>query len=209
MRTIEYFFTLQSPWACIGHAAVMDVASRHGAHVDFRPMNLGKIFPESGGLPLAKRHPARQRYRMLELQRWILKRGLPMVLHPKHWPFDASLVDKVVIAMVQAGASAQTLDSVVTRFFSATFEREENLGDTAKIDAILRDAGLDGDQLLVAAGSDAVAAAYADNATYALARGVIGAPSYGLDGEIFWGQDRLGLLDDALTSGRAPFSSDA
>ena len=78
MTTVSYFFTVQSPWSYIGDAAFTRVAAARGVTIDHRPVNLGAVFPATGGLPLAKRHPARQRYRLLELQRWREKRGLPM-----------------------------------------------------------------------------------------------------------------------------------
>lgn len=204
-RTVEYFFTLQSPWSYIGHAEFVRVAARHGAAIDYRPINLMKIFPETGGLPLAKRHPARQRYRMLELQRWVAKRGLPMHLRPRYWPFDSGLSDKIVIAIV---AAAGDVERIVPRFFSGIFEREENLADKTILAGLLRDAGFDADAVLREAETAAAEEAYEANAALALKSGTIGAPTYALDGEIFWGQDRLALVDEALTSGRPPFTPD-
>ena len=102
-RKIDYYFTLLSPWAYIGHAAFMDVARRHQVAVNYKPVALANVFADTGGLPLAQRHPARQRYRMFELQRWRDKRSLSFHLHPKFWPFDVNLADRLVIATVAAG----------------------------------------------------------------------------------------------------------
>jgi 2-hydroxychromene-2-carboxylate isomerase len=74
-RSIDYYFSLVSPWAYIGHVTFMDVTQSRGLTVNFKPISLASVFPETGGLPLAKRAPARQRYRILELQRWREKRG--------------------------------------------------------------------------------------------------------------------------------------
>ena len=206
-RVVEYFFTLQSPWSYIGHATFTEVAARHDARIDYRPMNLGRIFPESGGLPLAKRHPARQAYRLVELQRWIAKRRLPMVMHPRFWPFDPTLADRVVTALAAAGGDAAAhIPRVLPRLFAGTFEREEDLADDRVVAAVLDEAGLDAAAIIASAREDVIGEVYAENAAMALARGAIGAPTYCLDGEVFWGQDRLELLDDALASGRAPFT---
>ena len=75
-RTLDYYFSLLSPWAYIGHASLMDIVGRHGLTVNYKPVALVQVFADTGGLPLPKRHPARQRYRMFELQRWREKRGL-------------------------------------------------------------------------------------------------------------------------------------
>src|ERR671920_296818 len=93
-RTIDYYFSLVSPWAYIGHAPFMEIAQRHGVEVNHKPVFLGRVFSETGGLPLSQRHPARQRYRIVELQRWREKRGLAFNLQPKHWPFHVTLRDR-------------------------------------------------------------------------------------------------------------------
>ena len=205
MTTVSYVFTVQSPWSYLGHAAFIRIASAHGVSVDYRPVKLAEVFPATGGLPLAKRHAARQRYRLLELQRWREKRGLAMNIRPAHWPFDPTLADAVVIAVAAGGGD---VEAVLPRFYAGVFEREEDLADARVIGRVLREAGLDADALLDAARSGAVRDAYGANTRLALDLGVVGAPNYVLNGEAFWGQDRLELLDDALASGRAPFSPD-
>jgi 2-hydroxychromene-2-carboxylate isomerase len=205
-RTISYFFSLVSPWAYIGHRVFMDVVRRHDLAVDYRPVMLGTLFADTGGLPLAKRHPVRQRYRMLELQRWRAKRGLRFSLHPPHWPFDTKLADQLVIAIVGAGRDP---DAFLRRGFAAVWEEGRDLADERVLAELLNEADLDAAALLAAAKTDAVAARYAQNFQDALQADVFGSPSYVLAGEVFWGQDRLELLDDALASGRAPFRPDA
>jgi 2-hydroxychromene-2-carboxylate isomerase len=83
---------------------------------------------------------------------------------------------------------------------------EENLADPAVLARLLREAGFQPEALLASAASDDTRAVYERNRLEAIAAGVFGSPSYILDGEVFWGQDRLDLLEDALASARAPFS---
>ena len=204
-RSIDYYFTSRSPWAYIGHAAVVATARRHGASIRYRPVDLDDVFPESGGLPLAKRHPLRQRYRMMELQRWRDRRGLALHLHPRFWPFDSSLADRTVLAVADAGADP---DPLLGRIFAGVFERELDLSDRAVLFTLLREAVHDADRVLARADGEPCCAAYESTGPIALAAGVFGSPSYVLDGEVFWGQDRIELLDAALTSGRAPYRGD-
>ena len=75
-RQVDYYFSLQSPWAYMGHKLFREVASTYDLKVNHKPVVLVDLFSETGGLPLMKRHPVRQRYRMVELQRWRDKRGL-------------------------------------------------------------------------------------------------------------------------------------
>jgi 2-hydroxychromene-2-carboxylate isomerase len=202
-RTIDYYFSLVSPWAYIGHASFMEIARRHGLEINYKPVFLGRVFAETGGLPLAQRHPARQRYRLVELQRWRDKRGLNFNIQPKHWPFDVTLADRFVIAINTAKADA---DPFMRKAFSAVWEEERNLADPVLIAELAEQVGLDSTALLELAQGSTAEAIYALNLENAVAGDVFGSPAYVLEGEVFWGQDRLELLDDALRSGRPPYT---
>ena len=201
-RSVDYYFSTQSPWAYIGHAPFMDVVNGAGLKVNYKPVVLVDLFSETGGLPLMKRHPVRQRYRMVELQRWRDKRGLDFHLQPSHWPFNARLADGLVIAAVEAGHDP---DSLLRRAYAAVWEQQRNLADRAVLVELADAAGLPGEALVDRAASDEIAAVYEGNRQDALAADVFGSPVYVLDGEVFWGQDRIELLADALTSGRKPY----
>jgi 2-hydroxychromene-2-carboxylate isomerase len=201
-RRIEYYFSLPSPWAYIGHAPFRELVAAHDLEVIHKPVLLPDLFAETGGLTLGKRHPARQHYRLVDLQRWRAKRGLDFKLQPKHWPFDAARPDGVVIAAVEAGLDP---DGYLRLAYPAVWERELDLTDPATLIALADAGGLPGAQLVERAGSPEIAAAYAQNRADAQAAEVFGSPAYVLDGEVFWGQDRIELLADALQSGRAPY----
>lgn len=203
--SIDYYFSLQSPWAYMGDAPFHKVASAHGRTANYKPMPLLDVFSETGGLPLAKRHPARQRYRMIEMQRWRDKRGLKFHLSPAHWPFNARIADGVVIAAVEGGHPAAPL---LKRLYAAIWEDQLNLADEATLAKLAEGVGLPGAQLVKQSATDAIGAIYERNRQDALGAGVFGSPAYVMDGEVFWGQDRIDLLDDALKSGRAPYGAD-
>lgn len=205
-RQIDYYFTLLSPWTYLGHPTFVETAKRHGCTVSYKPTPLRMVFDETGGLPLPKRHPVRQRYRIFELQRWRAKRSLPLVIHPKHFPFDVSLADRTVLAINAAGGNPA---GFVGDVLAGVWARDENLSRPELIAEIAGRAGFDGPALLQAAGSEAIVERYAATINEAIEAGVFGAPSYVLDGEVFWGQDRLDLLEDALASGRAAYRNDA
>ena len=201
-RQITYYFSLLSPWAYIGHAAFMETVGRHGAVVDYRPVKLIQVFSETGGVPLPKRHPARQRYRMLELQRWRDRRGLNFNLRPRFWPFDVSVADKVVVAAVGAGEDPEPF---LRAAYAAVWEPDRDLADPQTLGEVAAMAFADADHVLREAGSATVADQYERNTQAAIAADAFGSPVYVLGGEVFWGQDRLDLLDHALLSGRQPF----
>ncbi len=203
-RQVDYYFSFQSPWAYIGHQTFRTLVSAYDLKVNHKPVVLLDLFSETGGLPLMKRHPVRQRYRMVELQRWRDKRGLKFHLQPANWPFNARLADGVVIAAIEAGLDPARF---LTRGFAAVWEDQLSLADPATLVKLADESGLPGKALVERSEQEAISAAYEQNRQDALAADVFGSPAYVLDGEVFWGQDRIEFLEDALKSGRAPYSS--
>jgi 2-hydroxychromene-2-carboxylate isomerase len=205
-RQIDYYFSLLSPWAYIGQKLFSEVVGSYDLKVNYKPVVLLDLFSETGGLPLPKRHPVRQRYRMVELQRWRDKRGLQFKLQPANWPFSVRLADGLVIAAIEAGHDP---DRFLGRAFASIWEDELNLADVATLIGLADDCGLPGKALAERSASEDVGKIYEQNRQDALAADVFGSPAYVLDGEVFWGQDRIELLIDALKSGRAPYRSQA
>ena len=204
-RQIRYFFSLHSPWTYLGNSYFHEIAHRHGCVIDYRPLPLRSLFDETGGLPLPKRHPVRQRYRLMDLQRWRERRGLKLVLQPRVFPFDPSLADRMTIALLLEGRDPSAFIGDV---MAGVWAREEDMREPAALSAAAQRAGFSGEALLEQAQNPQVLARYEATLAEAIEAGVFGAPSYVLDGEVFWGQDRLELLDSALASGRAPFRPD-
>jgi 2-hydroxychromene-2-carboxylate isomerase len=147
-RTIEYYFSMHSPWAYIGHVPFLELVGRSSLSVSYKPISLPKVFAETGGLPVTKRHPARLRYRIVELQRWREKRRLNFKLHPKFFPFEAELADRFVIAVVAAGHDP---DSFLRRAFAALWQEERDLADDTTLITLADATGLPGEKLLAAA----------------------------------------------------------
>lgn len=195
--TITYYLSLNSPWTYMGSGPFAEIARRYGATVDVKPAKFGPIFEQTGGLPLPKRSPQRQAYRLMELKRWREVRGIPLTVEPKFFPSDDLAAVRLVIAAKLQGRDAHRLS---LEFGRAIWEREESLAAAAVMSAAAQRAGLDAAALRANAPSDAeLDALYEQYTQDALKAGVFGAPSYVLpSGEIFWGQDRLELLDRAL-----------
>jgi 2-hydroxychromene-2-carboxylate isomerase len=200
---IDYYFSLSSPWSYLGHPIFARIVRENGLTVRYKPATLSRIFAATGGLVLGQRHEARKRYRMLELQRWRDKRQVPMKLHPKFWPLDPGLADRVILAVARANGP---VEAVLPNAFKGVFENELDLADPGTLATLLADAGLDAKAILALADTPEVAAEYEQNIADAVAAGVVGAPGYVRDGEPFWGQDRLDLLEDAVKSGRPGYS---
>ena len=203
-RIIDYYYTHASPWAYLGHAAFLALVDRHDYAVRFRPVSLATVFAETGGLPLAKRHPVRQAYRFVELQRWRVFRDLPLTLKPAHFPVNAELADRVAISIAIDGGPVSGYSAAV---FKALWVDDQNIADAAVHGPILEKLGLDARAVLAQAADKPIVERYMENQADAIAGGVFGSPSYVLNGEVFWGQDRLDLLDAALSAGRGPYEA--
>jgi 2-hydroxychromene-2-carboxylate isomerase len=199
---IDYYFTQVSPYAYLGHRALVDLAGKHGAKIRYKPVILAKVFENSGALPLAQRPKARQDYRFLELQRWRAARGLPLNLKPKHFPTNPAPADRSVIALVDAGRDPA---DYMERVFRACWAEERDISERATLAELLAAADHDAAAILAAAEAPQTQQAYERNTSEAVAENAIGSPTYVLNGEVFWGQDRLDLLAEALVSGRAPY----
>lgn len=204
MAVIDYYYTSISPFAYLGHRAVEAVARKHGCAVAYKPFDLATVWKVSGAVPLAQRTPVRQRYRTVELQRWAAFRDLPLNLQPAHFPADPRLADQAVIALLDARHDPSDF---MFRIFQGVWVHDENISDPAVIARCLAECGFDGDRTVTAAQGDAVIAHRLRNSEEAIAVDAIGAPTYVLNGEPFWGQDRIELLDAALESERKAFTS--
>ena len=195
-KTIDYYFSPVSPWTYLGHARFQEIARKHGATITAKPVDYGRIFPLSGGLPVTKRPPQRQAYRLVELERWRKHLGVPMNIQPKFFPYDARLAALVIVA---SGNADHALKLAGT-FLRGCWTEEKNMADEAEVAAAIRSAGLDSDALLKQAKAPETAARFESFTDEAIGRQVFGAPTYVYRDELFWGQDRLEFLDRALAS---------
>jgi 2-hydroxychromene-2-carboxylate isomerase len=164
-----------------------------------KPTDFGKVFPVSGGVPVAKRAPQRQAYRLVELRRFRDYLNLPLNLQPKFFPVPADLAAQFIVAASRAGGSAAAMQ-FAGAVLRACWAEERNIADAETLGAICKEQGMDPAALATAAQSEAVKAEYTAYTDEAIARNVFGAPSYVIDGEIFWGQDRLEFVERALAA---------
>ncbi|BET13357.1 2-hydroxychromene-2-carboxylate isomerase [Pandoraea sputorum] len=200
--TCEYFLATQSPYVYLGHARFVELARRYGVQIQLKPMDLGRVFSGSGGLPLAKRAPQRQAYRLVELARWSKYLGLPLNLEPKFFPVSGDPAAKLVIATQLAHGTDKALELVGT-VSNALWVEERNIADDATLQDLADSLSLDGKSLLAASQGASVQAAYDANTDDAAAAGVYGAPWFVFEGQPYWGQDRLDFLERAFAEASA------
>ncbi len=194
--SIDYYFSPSSPWTYLGHARFHALAKRAGAAVHMRPVDYGKVFPVSGGLPVKARPLQRQAYRMLELKRWSTHLGMPLTLEPTFFPVASNDACKMIIAAQAHGTeAAMQCAGAVMR---ACWAEQQNIADRAVLAACADGAGLPGAALAAGLDDPALNTQFEAFTAEAIARQVFGAPTYVVNDELFWGQDRLDFLARAL-----------
>ena len=196
-KHVDYYLSLNSPWAFLASRRFEAIAAKHNADVTIWPVDFGSVFSVSGGLPLPKRSPQRQAYRMMELKRWRDHLGIKLTLEPKFFPHNEVPAAQCVIALREQGRMADAI-KVAHAVLAAVWVEERNPADPATLKAILTECGLDADAVLKA--SEGMAAKREAYTKHAIDQSVFGAPFFVIDGERFWGQDRLEFVDRKLAS---------
>ncbi|MDE4191778.1 2-hydroxychromene-2-carboxylate isomerase [Phaeobacter gallaeciensis] len=196
MATIDFYFSTLSPYTYLAGNRLEQLAAAHDAQITYKPFDIQALFPRTGGTAPKERHPARQEYRLIEMERQAKKLDLPINLKPAHWPTNAAPSSYAIIAAQNAGGG--DLGALVQSILRACWAEEKDIAEDAVIRECLTAAGFDAS--LADSGLLAGAETYGQNLEDAVSAGVFGAPFYVTgDGAKFWGQDRLDDLDRHLS----------
>ncbi|NBW45403.1 MAG: 2-hydroxychromene-2-carboxylate isomerase [Betaproteobacteria bacterium] len=195
MPNFDFYFAAVSPWVYLGNAGLIDLLERHDAEIRLHAVDLGQL-GEHGFLALAQRPKARQNYRLLELKRWSERLKQPLHLHPRHFPVAAATAGHMVLA-AQARHSGRRALVLLGQIGRAVWADELDVSDPEVLVKLADGCGFEGRALLEAAPD--MAAAALESTEQARGLGVFGVPWYVVDGEAFWGQDRLDFVDRALS----------
>ena len=198
--SIDYYHWLLSDWAYLGGVRFTQMAARHGLRINFIPMRMQDVYAASGGVLLGERSWQRQAYRIAELKRWSARLGIRVNIEPRYFPGDVDLASCMEIAAQRRG---WPVGDFVNAVMAAIWAEDANPADPDTLAALAHRHGLDAAILLADAATEVVRAEYRDNTARALAAGVFGSPFYLFAGEIFWGQDRLEMLEETIIRARA------
>ena len=202
MAHIDYFFSTISPFAYLAGTRLEEIAARHRARIAYKPLDILGLFARTGGTPPAERPESRKAYRLQELARQSAKLGLPLTLHPAHFPTNAAPASSAIIAAqkAQAEGAGGDMGALVHGILRAVWAEERDIAEDAVVTGALAQAGFDPG--LADSGLLMGAETYAANLEEAVARGVFGSPFYIVaeDDARFWGQDRLADLDAHLAT---------
>ncbi|MBO0144329.1 2-hydroxychromene-2-carboxylate isomerase [Agrobacterium sp. Ap1] len=192
-KTVYYYHALSSPWAYLGWPQFKALIEKHDLDVVVRPT---RIVTENGGVPLRSRPQPRQDYHAVELDRWRKRLNMPLVLKPKYYPTNNEFSARMVIAADRLGLPSLELSHALLH---ALWSEELDVTQPdVRIDVANR-LGLDGVKLQAMEDQPEIMQAWLDSHEEAGKRGVFGTPTWIYKDVLYWGQDRLDFLDEALS----------
>lgn len=199
-KIVDYYLSVASPWTFLGSERFINMVRRTDAVVNVSPLEFSRLLAASGGLPYQQRSAQRASYRQVDLARWRDRLGIPLKLEPKFYPVDREPGSRMVVAAAcELGQlAALELSHAVLR---AIWQEDSDIANWPTLVAVAREAGFDGKALADAAQGPGMAQAWQRNTDRAIEAGVFGAPTWVVEGERFWGQDRLDFLEEKLTAG--------
>jgi 2-hydroxychromene-2-carboxylate isomerase len=196
-KTVEFFFDVGSPTTYLAYTQLPAIAEACGATVVWRPMLLGGVFKATGNAsPVTI--PAKGRWMLGDLQLWARRWGVPLVFNP-HFPINTLTLMRGAVG-VQMREPAW-FDRYLAVVFGAMWRAPRNLGDAEVLSEVLREGGLDADRIAGLCADPDVKAGLIANTNEAVERGAFGAPTFFVDGRMFFGQDRLDFVREALRGG--------
>lgn len=197
MADIEYFYAAHSAYAFIGSSKFMEIAAAAGRSIVHRPVDLNQVLAGAGSTGFGERSlKYRNYYFNRELERWAEFRGVPTLGgRPQHHHHSPDRANKLIITAMQAG---HNVDQLAHRILVAHWAEDADHDDADTLIGLCQQVGLDGASLWAAMSDPAIAAQYQAYTDEAIARAVFGSPTYVVDGDMFYGQDHLEMLAQAL-----------
>lgn len=194
--TIDYYYSVRSVYAYFGSPRIIALARRHGRRLRHRPIDLSQVVPAAGSLPFAQRSATLRAYQFgRELERWSEWLGMPVIVEPVHHYGDRDLPSGLILAAQQAGVDVDALSEAM---LAALWRDDRDIADPQVLADVARGVGIDAVPLLERARAPDIQAGFADCTAEAIRAGVLGSPTYVVDGEVFYGQDRLMFVERHL-----------
>jgi 2-hydroxychromene-2-carboxylate isomerase len=194
MKKVEFFWDIGSTNTYFALHLIRPVVARHGATLVMHPFNLGYVFRHHD-YSLQDEPPAKMRNRLDDLARWAVKYGLPFRL-PDKFPIKTSRALRGAIAMRGFGLEAEYMRVIFRRYWE---ENDASIAEVEGLASVARELGVDPEAFLAACDSEPVRQGLIDSTHGGLERGVFGAPSFIVDGELYWGKDRMDFIEDSLS----------
>lgn len=193
-KTVEFYFDFGSPTAYLAHKRLQQLKKQYSCQVDYQPMLLGGVFKATGNTsPVAL--PAKGEYMLVhDLPRFAKRYQVNLSFNP-HFPINTLYLMRAAIAAKQLGCFEAYVDCV----YKAMWEDEKNMGDMTVVETQLEEAGLPAQELISLSQSEEIKASLIQFTENAVARKIFGAPTFFIENEMFFGQDRLDFIEERLS----------
>ena len=196
MITVDYFMSHGSPWTFLGHNRLNKIVKKFNVQLNMYPVNYGEIFPISGGLPVSKRPLQRQKIRLQELKRWAEFLNIDLIPEPKFFP-SKSLLPSLLIIAAKIKKTNKDFE-LASSIMNALWVKELNIDEENTLKNIMDNLELDSEDLLSFAKSQECESIFKEYTKIAIEKNVFGAPTFIIDDQIYWGQDRLDFIERHL-----------
>lgn len=196
-KTVEFFFDIGSPYSYLASTQIDDVVKRCRAEVKWRPFLLGGVFKATGNVPPAT-YAAKAAYLLTDLQRWSALYGVPFKLSSR-FPLNTLRTERALFAAEQVGGY-EAMKRYAKALFSAYWVNDEDVSNDAVLARVAGESGLSGEQVVKLLDDGSVKEALRTTTEEAVKRGAFGAPTLFLGDQMYFGNDRLALLEHALTT---------
>jgi 2-hydroxychromene-2-carboxylate isomerase len=193
-RTIEFYFDFPSPYSYLAHTQLPKIAIEHGATVSYHPFRILELMTIVGNRPTTIECKNKGTYVRADLQRWTRRYNVDFARNPHSKSFDFAELDRAALVAIEDGRGAD----YVTAVFAAIWGRPVDLSQRSALIGVLDSAGFDARRLIERAGSEAMVAKLEAATKAAAERGVFGAPSMFVGDDMFFGNDRLDFVAEAL-----------
>lgn len=194
-KTIDVYFDFGSPASYLGWKLVTKLAAQTGAELNWKPMLLGGVFKLTGNAPPIS-VPAKGRYVSMDLERTARQRGIPFEFNPS-FPINTLITMRGATAYL----GTERWDEYLETIFNAMWVTKRDMNDPAEVAAVLAEAGFDPQEFMAKCGDQAVKEKLKASTEEAASRGVFGAPTFFVGDDMYFGQDRLEAVENALKLG--------
>ena len=196
MIKVDYFMSHGSPWTFLGHNRINNIVKQFNVQLNMYPVNYGEIFPVSGGLPVFKRPLQRQKIRLQELKRWAEFLKINLIPEPKFFPSKSLLPSLLIIAAKKMKTNKDF--ELASNIMNALWVEELHVDDENTLKNIMDKLELDSEVLLSFAKSQECENIFKEYTKIAIEKNVFGAPTYIIEDQVYWGQDRLDFIERHL-----------
>ncbi|WP_336957488.1 2-hydroxychromene-2-carboxylate isomerase [Acinetobacter johnsonii] len=194
MKSVEFYFDLGSPYSYLAYYRLLQIAEQQEIQIVYKPILLGGVFKATGNRSPIE-IPVKGVYSILDMQRWAEYYQIPMQMNP-HFPMNTLTLMRILTGVQLL--HLEKFEQVLKLLFDAMFGTPQNLNEPTVLAEVLEPSGFSVEDIMSMVQSDVVKQKLITETEQAIQRGIFGAPTFFVGDEMYWGQDRLHFVEQAL-----------